>query len=987
MADVHSSLTSLAAKLGYAETRGLVLAGQHTHSGTRTQLLRRASEHVHVDAVYFAGDRPLVYFAERSSLNPETCWELHRAAWNDSRVPLLFVVTRNQVAIYDSYAEPAHDVEHAFDDARLVTVLDLLSTELESFGRAEVESGRLWQRLPQRFNLKHRCDQTLLENLRVTQDQLHEQGLPNPVIYRLLPRVILILYLDHRRVLTEAYYRQFGGASNLFSILQTKRTAYDLFAALHKHFNGDLFPVTQDEMDAVEDEHVSTLAEFLSGTRMATGQRSLWPLYDFSIIPIQFVSSIYEFFLRDHRRPGSTSVGTVYTPQELVELLMNEVLPWPSGASEPMLQAPLPRVIDPACGSGIFLVEAYRRIVERWRAQHPDQHLGAKELRTILATCVHGIEKEPSARHVTAFSLYLAMLDYLEPKHIWAHVKFPTLTRSENDRPENLQLGDAFIHGERGAYDIVVGNLPWKRNYMPQEAKQYCADNEQPIASEIAHAFMWRSLDLTHPEGRAALITPAKWLFNREGPDKAFRRAFLERSYVESVINLSAVRRTVFVDAVSPAVAVVFRPARPSPPSESILYCTPKPHRRQVLPLLIDGDDMKWIARTDAETRDDVWKILMWASWRDLLLIRRMQQADLSLGAFLKGAGCVTGRGFQPFQEGHNKPQRIKIIEDPDLASMPHVAAGDFTRYVIEPANLRPSFPSSTFLRVGPRKIYDGPHVLLKEAVPDGRLAAAYVPGHCTFQDTVTGISGSDAEVLKALTAYINTGLAAYFVFLTSTTWGVERERAKTGDVLSLPAKPLIDPKIRQELARLFDAWVNDAGQRENVEQEIEATVSGVFQLSDLDRVLITDLSAYVLAPDRVGESQGATRRDLEEYVWAYATIMRALFDDTRGLEAIVRPSDGPLTTVSLRLTHQRGLTVTTPAIDDLQAILIRLDQQLTSSDSPSVYVRRHVRFYEGETLHIVKPSERKYWTRSSAFADADETIAQAVARRVLVAH
>lgn len=987
MAYEHPSLTALAARLGYTETHGLLLAGQPTPSGTRAELLKRAREHVKVDAVYFAGDRPLAYFAERPSLDRETCWKLHRAAWNDSRVPLLFVVTRDQVAIYDSYAEPAHDAEHVNDEQRLVQVLDLLSTELEAFSRPEVESGRLWQRWPDRFDLKHRCDQTLLENLRGTQDQLHAQGLPHPVIYRLLPRVILILYLDHRRVLTPSYYQQFGGG-DLFSVLRHKRTAYDLFAALHEHFNGDLFPLSAEEISTVKDEHVATIAECLSGTEMATGQRSLWPLYDFSIIPIQLVSAIYEFFLRDRRRPDSPAVGTVYTPQELVELLMNEVLPWPGSRAGSALHPDgrLPRVIDPACGSGIFLVEAYRRIVEHWRARHPDQRLGAKELRTLLTTCIHGIEKEPSARHVTAFSLYLAMLDYLEPKHIWTQVKFPTLTLPREGGPANLRLGDAFENGEKGAFDLVVGNPPWKRNHLPESARRYCAGNGQPVANEIAHAFLWRFLDLTHPEGRAALLAPAKWLFNREGPDRKFRRAFLERAYVESIVNLSAVRKTVFVGAIGPTTAVVFRPVRPERVSETLLYCTPKKHRAQVLPLFIDASDVKWISRKDAEARDDVWKTLMWASWRDLLLIRRLSEPESTVEDFLEESGCVIGRGFQPYDEERNKPQQPQIIDDEELGAMPHLEAKHVTRYAVDPRAIQARFPGSRFLRTGPRAIYEKPHVLLKEGVPGGTLAAAYVSGRCTFRDTITGIHGPDPEVLKALTAYVNTTLAAYYVFLTSTTWGIERERAKRGEILCLPAAPLADPEVRQTLAGLFDVWVGDEGGRQEVEREIERVVGDAFELSDLDRVLVEDLTTFVLA-DRAADSRSATRADLERYVEAYAEILRTLFDGTRGLAAVVRPTDGPLTVISLRLQRRGGVEVKRADGDDLHSVLLRLDEQLTTRESPSIYLRRHIRYYDGETLHIVKPNERKHWTRSAAFADADETIAQAVARRTLVAH
>lgn len=223
-------------------------------------------------------------------------------------------------------------------------------------------------------------------------------------------------------------------------------------------------------------------------------------------------------------------------------------------------------------------------------------------------------------------------------------------------------------------------------------------------------------------------------------------------------------------------------------------------------------------------------------------------------------------------------------------------------------------------------------------------------------------------------------------MFLTSTSWGVEREHAMTGDVLLLPAKPVADPKTRRALADLYDDWVRDEGGRHRVEQEIEQVVGDAFELSDLDRVLVDDLTTSVLA-DRAADSRSATRADLERYVEAYAEILRTLFDGTRGLVAVVRPTDAPLTVVSLQLQHHGGVEVKRADNEDLHSVLLQLDEQLTTRESPSVYLRRHVRFYDGEILHIVKPNERKHWTCSAAFADADETIAQAVARRTLVAH
>jgi hypothetical protein len=988
MAEQYQFVKAVANRLGYSDTGGLLYSGDATKSGTRTQLLRRAAENVGVNAVYFAGDRPLVYFAERPDLDAKTCWKLQRAAWNDCRVPLLFVVARNRISIYDAYAAPANSAEDVDAEGRLVQTLDILSAELELFQRQRVESGQLWRQFPSNFDLQTRCDQTPLKNLGATQQALLKQNLPNSVVYSLLPRLILILYLDHRGVLSSSYYQRFGG-NTLFDILRRKRTTYQLFSDLQDRFNGDLFPVNEEESRKVTDQHVATLGEFLSGSEMDSGQRSLWPLYDFSIIPIQLVSAIYEFFLRHPDRPGKLGVGTVYTPQELVELLVNEVLPWPQHQAPQSTEAQLPKVIDPACGSGIFLVEAYRRIVEMWCARHPTVRPSARDLRTILITCIHGIEKEVSARQVTAFSLYLAMLDYVEPKHIWTTVKFPSLTSPNDQGKENIELGDAFAKGEDGSYDIVLGNPPWKRNFITASAKSYCASRNQPIAAEIAHAFLWRSLDLAKPTGQVAVLAPAKWLFNQEGPDQKFRRAFLKRAHIETIVNLSAVRRDVFADAVGPATAVIFRPQPHAKTSSTVMYCTPKQDKRRVLPLMIDGADVKWIARKEVESRDDIWKPLMWASWRDLLLVRRLKALGESLGNLLEQRGSHVGHGFQPFDENRNKAKGVRAITDRALAAMPHVEASQITRYAISNDALLPQFSSAAFVRRGRVEAYTAPHILIKESVPGGRLVAAFLSTNCTFRDTITGVADRDSRFLKAFTAYVNTTVAAYFVFLTSTSWGVEREHAKTGDILRLPAYPLHREEHVHTLASLYDEWVARPEQQKTVEREIEDVVSKAFSLDKIERTLVKDLAAFVLAPDSQRVTGPASTHELQSYAAAYSSVIERMVEKPKRISSTIRPTNGPLTVVSLRVSETSKKAPSSdiaPAKGDLATVLEHLDRQLKSAESKSIYVRRHVRFYDGETLHIVKPSDRIFWTESAAIADADETIAEAVSRKMLVA-
>ena len=992
-----STFGRLASALGYSDLDGLVTDDVAQLSSMRGYLYRRARDQVCVDAVFFVNDTPVAYFIRRGQFDAEEICELQRHVWNDARVPLLFVVTRTDVRLYDGFAVPTDDPGQLNHKTRLVRHLSAAADLLEELGdyhRLRIESGIAWSQSQGHFQRRTRCDETLLRNLRETRDRLQRLELPHHIIHKLLTRLILLFYLEHRKVLQPEYYRRFlPEARSLTDVLRSLEATYRLFGALAERFNGDLLPVDDEELMKVQERHIELLRALFLGTDITRGQRSLWPLYDFSIIPVQLVSAIYEAFFRPQ---ASSKSGTYYTPLSLVELLMNEVLPWPGSQRDGISERP--RVLDPACGSGIFLVEAYRRIVGRWRAQHPDEKVTPDLLCSLMEDCIYGVDTDSGAIFVAAFSLYLAMLEDIEPKSIWEQVRFPRLIASSDSAKPCLQVTDAFDPGaaiHRMEFDIVIGNPPWKRAYQPASRK-YCEQREHPIAEESALPFLWLALDLC-PDGVAALLCPSKWLFNRESTDRTFRREFFERAYVETVINLSAMRKQdLFAGATAPASAVVFRTTRPQNPTPSVLYCTPKPGHARVTPLdlFIDATDLKWLPREEAEGRDDLWKALLWGSWRDLDLIRRLvSRSDTTIRDFVRDrrdAGWSSGRGFQPFNAEKNR--RKKRPTEPkrsvELQCLPFLDARKASRYAVEAAAFAPSFCTSEFSWTGPEGIYQGPHVLIKEGQTNGRFCAVFVPLSCSFRDTMTGISApaEHAPELKALTVYLNSAVASYYFFLTVSTWGVERERVKMREALSLPSAFLDDSGAVRSLARLYDEWIDAReSERPAVEDRMDQKVGGLLGLSLGDLDLIRDMLDTTIDHFQRGTRSSATdppaRSHLKEYVSAYRETMKPLLMHRgKSIRAEVHVAEGePLCVVSLAVVQSSefGIVVADDP-QELKDVLRRLNCLLVRRDSPLVRVRRNLKIFDGNILYIVKPSERRFWTRSSAYQDADETITEA---------
>jgi hypothetical protein len=376
--------------------------------------------------------------------------EAHRLAWNFARAPLL--VTVDPVAIRSwSCCEPPSPEGQLFDGAEIPDAhLDIArqptpsSTAAHALSWLSLVSGDFF-RAPVRsqyFDRRKAADRLLLENLREVRRQLRtgdaRSGRPSldyNTIHDLLARVIFLQFLADRRdeagraALNPEFLEQrhsdgtlSRSYSGISAVLDSKPDTYRLFRWLSGKFNGDLFPNDAErkaEEKRVDPKHLRFLASFIRGDiALRHGQRLLWKHYSFDVIPLDFISSIYEEFVRSG--DADIPAGVVYTPGHLVDFILDGVLPWDEADWKVT-------VLDPACGSGIFLVKAYQRLIHCWKTAHPGRRPSAGTLRNILQDYLFGIDTQEGAVRVASFSLYLAMCDEIDPKrlHRYRHQPVP----------------------------------------------------------------------------------------------------------------------------------------------------------------------------------------------------------------------------------------------------------------------------------------------------------------------------------------------------------------------------------------------------------------------------------------------------------------------------------------------------------------------------------------------------------------------------------
>ena len=971
---IGTTLENVFNALDFLDDQGLVTVDTPDVGHGRAYVWQEISGKLQLDAAYFHGNVPVVYFKELQTADDDYLRDLHLSLWNHNRAPLLIVVLPQEVRVYNCFAPPVRDTGRLMPENRAllqavqqVTDVLALRRDLSEYRRREIISGRFARAQQEEFNRAQRVDNRLLDNLRHVRRRLLSDGLSKPVANSLLGRAIFVRYLEDREVIKADFFLRFASGHSFRELLENSREeTYQLFDELADKFNGDLFPVNGHEQLQVKPQHLKLLGRFLRGDQVSSGQMYFWA-YNFKYIPIELISAIYETFLDDDQRRTSA----YYTPPEIVDFVLNEVLPFETKPQNI-------KILDPACGSGIFLVEAYRRLVTLQQHARTGENLTFDELRDLLTGAIYGVDLSEDAIQVAAFSCYLALLDFLEPKSIWEEVRFPTL------KGTNLFVNDFFdleAPFNEQSYDIIVGNPPW-RSSLTAMAADYVRRNCHSIGDkQIAQAFLWRAPTLLANEGRACLLAPSKGvLFNRSGPNREFRRQFFTTNQITQVVDFSAFRRSLFRKAVAPMVAVFFKTGSSTDSDRNeVLYLSPHPSplSESLAGIVVFGDEVRRFPSRQVAGHPYIWKVALWGAPRDLRLIDDLSRRFPSLERVGEVRGWLIQEGVSVNGDSENRA--------PELATMRYVPVE-----AVEPFHVSSSredrIGGEVFHRPGNRKVYTGPHVLIRGgAVSGGFLASAFLPDDAVFKNGVIGIAGppEDEAYLKVACAYVNSSLARYYQFLTTSTWGVERDVVRLTEYKSLPcAIPLEDKELLERIVDLVDQ-IQTPGTDRDWLPELDDLVFRSYGLTSFERKLIDDFLVTVM--DRHYQGLRANAFDppstdiLALYAHAYADVFENTTGGNRALLPTVYAGATPYKAVSFRLapagTQVRQLRIASER--DLDDLLVNLESIATEQYARSLYFRRNIKVYEPEGFHIVKPAERRFWTESAAFNDADETIAE----------
>jgi len=312
--------------------------------------------------------------------------------------------------------------------------------------------------------------------------------------------------------------------------------------------------------------------------------------YEFSVLPVDVLGQVYEQFLgkvirltsSGHRakieeKPEVRKAGGVYyTPTYIVDYIVEKTVgkllekkrPGPRGGARRI------KIVDPACGSGSFLIGAYQYLLDwhrdRYVADGPENwpqmiyqgpggqwHLTIDEKKRILLNNIHGVDIDPQAVEVTKLSLLLKVLEGESEASITRQLAL-IQARALPDLDDNIKCGNSLIgpdfydneqmsfldeeehyrinvfdwreafpqvfDGENPGFDAVIGNPPYIRiqalkEFAPVEVEHYKRAYRAAGKGnyDIYVVFVERGLDLLNKSGRLGYILPHKFFNAKYG--------------------------------------------------------------------------------------------------------------------------------------------------------------------------------------------------------------------------------------------------------------------------------------------------------------------------------------------------------------------------------------------------------------------------------------------------------------------------------------
>lgn len=422
-------------------------------------------------------------------------------------------------------------------------------------------------------------------NLKINDEEL------NHAVQLLLDRLIFLRFCEERDVEPFGQLQAVANHSNIYKHL------FELFYIADKKYNSGLFHFENGcvtEKLKLEDKVIKGIIEDLYPPKSD---------YAFSIMPVEILGNAYEQFLgkviritsghniRIEEKPEVRKAGGVYyTPQYVVDYIVEQTIGKLIEGKSPKEIEKI-KIVDPACGSGSFLLGAYKYLLNyhqnyyfkkssKSKELNEDGTLTTAEKRKILTNNIFGVDLDENAVEVSKLSVLLKCMEGETASSVKQQITMHH-TRVLPDLDKNIVNGNSLIGYEfaeeeleldkeekkelehrvkpfdwkvafpsifrQGGFDAVVGNPPYvSTKIINDKEKEYYIRKFYSATGQfdLYGLFFEKGTKILKPNGMLGFITSSTFLNNKDF--KHLREILLKETSLQTIVNFG---ETVFEDA------------------------------------------------------------------------------------------------------------------------------------------------------------------------------------------------------------------------------------------------------------------------------------------------------------------------------------------------------------------------------------------------------------------------------------------------------
>ena len=806
---------------------------------------------------------------------------------------------------------------------------------------------------------KKNLNDFLIDNLRYITKKLKDEyniSFAN----KLMLRILFIRYLIDRGVnigymgLDDNVKKS---QETFLNIIQNKDDFLELVTYLKDKFNGNLFEIDeQKEKYEITQESLAVLHDFLTGREeMKTGQLCLFPFYDFNIIPIELISNIYEILLGKEKQEKDKAF---YTPEYLADYIVNRTV------GRYLVNENECRVLDPSCGSGIFLVKSLQKILER-NAEKNGFLQDKDKINKLIKKNIYGVDYNEEAVDVTIFSLYVTLFDYQDPKRL-QDFRLPLL------KNENIFYGDFFDEEkmkpiQKMDFKFILGNPPWGR-VKQHDYKKYCADRKVVAQDgEICVAFLLKVQEIGNSDTECSLVIPSKILYKGKRPSIALRKRLLTDTQLEQMFEISAVRKQIFKGAIAPAAVLSFL-CKKSSPNHKVEYISLKPNKYLKLfgVIMIEADDVKYVKQTLFQENDNLWKILVYGGYWDFELLNSMHEKFRTIKDIVSEYNLIMKKGLQA-NDGINDSSHLvgrKILDSDEAVD--HFYLNESAYSIFNKNKIhRPRTP----------EIYNAPYVLLKKGLDCSNysIRAVYVEKDFLYRETISCIKGTktDKKILLNLCGLLNSTLFSYFNLMLGSSAGIEREQVFLEELADYPYA------YSDELVELVQK-IQQEGCNENSSDLQDKLNTCVMKMYGLQDNWFVDYALSIQIPLLCGTYR-ETKCDVK-IMKEYTSILSRMWDEHFGENDVhysisIYPNiKDKFAAVQVKLSFENRIEDVC-VVENVDEDVSLLTKFMIYQLNDCFYQTKNVVEFLEDSFVIVKPIEAKNWHPAMAIKDSHKVL------------